>query len=116
MTKLSAHYFNNIYLDVWYNPFVLMTDVLVQGLLNQTSRLVLAFLILLLTLAPDAVMLADARAPAVLAPAPDAVMLADARAPAVLAPAPLAVMLALPPDPRLCYRHPRPLPLPLPRA
>ena len=42
----------------------------------------------------DAVMLADARAPAVLAPAPLAVMLADARAPAVLAPAPLAVMLA----------------------
>ena len=44
--------------------------------------------------APDAVMLADARAPAVLAPAPDAVMRADARAPAVLAPAPLTVMLA----------------------
>jgi hypothetical protein len=44
--------------------------------------------------APDAVMLTDARAPAVLAYAPDAVMLADARAPAVLAFAPDAVMLA----------------------
>ena len=44
----------------------------------------------------DAVMLADARAPAVLAPAPLAVMLADARASAVLAgaPGPAAVMLA----------------------
>ena len=71
-----------------------MTDVLVQGLLNQTSHLVLAFLILLLTLAPVAVMLADARAPAFLAFAPVAVMLADARAPAVLAPA-LAALLAL---------------------
>ena len=38
-------------------------------------------------------MLADARAPAVLALAPDAVMRADARAPAVLAVAPAAVML-----------------------
>ena len=39
------------------------------------------------------VMLADARAPAVLAPAPLAIMLADVRAPAVLAPAAAAVML-----------------------
>ena len=44
--------------------------------------------------APDAVMLADAGAPAVLAFAPASVMLADARATAVLAVAPLAVMLA----------------------
>ena len=43
---------------------------------------------------PLAVMLADARAPAVLAGAPLAVMVADARAPAVLAAAPAAVMLA----------------------
>jgi hypothetical protein len=41
-------------------------------------------------LAPAAVMLTDAGAPAVLASAPDAVMLADAGAPAILAPAPLA--------------------------
>jgi hypothetical protein len=39
-------------------------------------------------------MLADAGAPAVLAPAPLAVMLADAGAPAVLAGVPLVVMLA----------------------
>ena len=70
-----------------------MTDVLVQGLLNQTSHLVLAFLILLLTLAPDATVCAHARAPAVAAVAPLAVMRADARAPAVLAGAPAAVML-----------------------
>ena len=40
-------------------------------------------------MAPLAVMLADARAPAVLAGVPLAVMFADAGAPAVLAPAPL---------------------------
>ena len=45
--------------------------------------------------APDAVMLADAGAPAVLAPAPDVVMLADACAPAVLSGAPLAVQVLL---------------------
>ena len=39
-------------------------------------------------------MLADARAPAVLAGAPLAIMLADAGAPAVLADAPLTIMLA----------------------
>ncbi len=39
-------------------------------------------------------LLADAGAPAVLAPAPDAAMLADVEATAVLAPAPLAVMVA----------------------
>ncbi len=44
--------------------------------------------------APDAVMLADAGAPAVLAP-PDVVMLADACAPAVLSGAPLAVQVLL---------------------
>jgi hypothetical protein len=38
-----------------------------------------------LAFAPDAIVRADARAPAVLALAPDAVMRADARAPAVLA-------------------------------
>ena len=48
----------------------------------------------LLALAPDAIVCADARAPAVLASAPDAVMRTDARAPAVLAGAPLAVMRA----------------------
>jgi hypothetical protein len=45
--------------------------------------------------APDAVMLADAGAPAVLASAPAAIMLADAGAPTALALAPEdAVMLA----------------------
>ena len=39
-------------------------------------------------------MLADARAPALLAPAPLALMLADARAPALVASAPLAVARA----------------------
>ena len=41
------------------------------------------------TVAPAAIMLEDARAPAVLADAPLAVMRADARTPAVLADAPL---------------------------
>ena len=41
---------------------------------------------------------AHAFAPAVPAVAPDAIMLADARAPAVLTPVPLALMLALPLD------------------
>ena len=44
--------------------------------------------------APLALVLADARAPALLAPAPSALVLADARAPALLAFAPLALVLA----------------------
>jgi hypothetical protein len=60
-------------------------------------------------------MLADAGAPAVLAPAPDTVMLADAGAPAVLALVPLAVMLALPAPP-LRSALPLPLPPPFPPA
>ena len=61
--------------------------------------------------APDAVMLADARAPAVtvLAPAPLAVLLADARAPTVLAVAPAAVMLADACPPRAAVLAPAPL-------
>ena len=55
-------------------------------------------------------MLADARAPAVLAHVPQAVMLADDRAPAVLAHVPVAVMLADAPQSlqvllrRLCWQ------------
>ena len=45
--------------------------------------------------APQRVMVADARASAVLAPAPLANMVADARAPAVPAPAPQTVMLVM---------------------
>ena len=51
-------------------------------------------------------------APAVLAGALAAVMLADARPPAVLAPAPLTLSLALPAGPLRCA-HPLPLPRPL---
>ena len=50
--------------------------------------------IIILAGAPDSVIFADARAPAVLAPVPAAVKLADAGAPAVLAGDSLAVMLA----------------------
>ena len=46
----------------------------------------------LLALAPDALVLADARPPALLASAPDALVLAEARPPALLAPAPLALV------------------------
>ena len=48
----------------------------------------------LLALAPDALVLADARPPALLALAPHALVLADARAPALLALAPDALVLA----------------------
>ena len=48
----------------------------------------------LLALAPDALVLADARPPALLASAPAALVLADARPPALLACAPDALVLA----------------------
>ena len=48
----------------------------------------------LLALAPHALVLADARAPAFLASAPDSLVLADARPPALLAFAPDALVLA----------------------
>ena len=57
-------------------------------------------------------MLADAGAPAVLAPAPDVVMLADAGAPAVVALAPLAGVLALLAPPLRCALLPLPPPFP----
>ena len=63
---------------------------LLQAGRHRRVRLIAA----LLALAPDALVLADARPPALLAFAPDALVLADARAPALLACVPLALVLA----------------------